>query len=495
MARGGGKGFQDKRFFPSSKTNMANDSVYGQIAVKKKFLTKEQFQQCYQLHRKLKAMGIQAKPLGEILLEKGYLTPEQHKKILAYLKKQSQKIKIQGYEILKLLGSGGMGAVYKARQKSMDRVVALKVLSSHLVGDEEYIARFQQEAHIIAQLNHPNIVSGFDVGQSGPYHYFAMEYIRGKPLGKWLAEGQTLPEEQAVEIGIQMAQVLEHIETKQIVHCDIKPNNILLTKKGQVKLCDWGLARPTHSQTTEEAKAMGTPYYISPEQAATEEVDIRSDIYSLGATLYHLVVGEPVFDGPSPMVVMTKHLTEPIVPARERNPTVSEEFNAVLMKMLARHKQDRYQTPTELLNDFQKLKDGTFELPSPQRLFPTSTSKRGSKKTGPKKSFRRHFPSGLSTKQFHERVSFAFFVFLLVFLFASVYYIIWVDHDKYKALQGSSDPQKEKEAWQMLKKASHYRGMNPDDLLGIAARYREVIERYPNTEAAKEAEAKLKNLK
>src|SRR5690606_23126244 len=201
------------------------------------------------------------------------------------------------YEILARIGSGAMGTVFKARQKHMNRVVALKVLKPSLARDARYAERLQREARIVAKLNHANIVTGYDLGHEGGYHYFVMEFVEGKSLRQLLGEWGIFPEEQVLDVAIQVAQALDHAFGCGVIHRDVKPANILIDDDGRVKLTDMGLAKvESDLALTREGATVGTPQYISPEHARNPQAaDIRSDLYSLGATLFHMATGQTPF--------------------------------------------------------------------------------------------------------------------------------------------------------------------------------------------------------
>jgi len=258
---------------------------------------------------------------------------------------------IAGYELTKRLGRGAMGAVFLARQISLDRQVAFKVLAPRFAKNENYVRRFFREAHAVAKLNHTNIITAFDVGEADGYKYFVMEYVAGPTVADLLERGGALDEERAREIAIQIANALDHAHQNGFVHRDVKPANIILARGGVAKLCDLGLAREVDevSGDTEEGQTLGTPDYISPEQARGERsIDIRADVYSLGATLYHMVTGDVPYTGMTPAVVMTKHLTEPPPDARANNPAVSPSMNRVILMAMAKDRAHRYQTPAEM---------------------------------------------------------------------------------------------------------------------------------------------------
>ncbi|MEN8149394.1 MAG: serine/threonine-protein kinase [Planctomycetota bacterium] len=279
---------------------------------------------------------------------------------------------IAGYELEKRLGRGAMGAVFLARQVSLDRKVAFKVLAPRFARNANYVRRFLREAQAAAKLNHTNIITAFDVGEADNLKYFVMEYVAGPTVADLLARGGALDEDRAKEIVIQTARALEHAHANGFVHRDIKPANIILARGGVAKLCDLGLAKEVEEESgdTEEGQTLGTPDYISPEQARGEKsIDIRADIYSLGATFYHMVTGDVPYTGMTPAVVMTKHLTEAPPDARANNPAVSPATNRVILKAMAKDPARRHQTPAEMLLDL------TAADP-PRKAMPTLKSRR-----------------------------------------------------------------------------------------------------------------------
>ncbi|RME73903.1 MAG: serine/threonine protein kinase [Planctomycetota bacterium] len=269
---------------------------------------------------------------------------------------------IQGFRVVRLLGKGSMGDVYQAIQLSMDRPVAIKILSKDLSSKKEYVDRFFAEAKSVAKLNHPNIISGIDVGKEGELYYFIMEYVEGQNLHKMIKDKGPLPFDQVLDIAIQITKALDHAFENNLVHRDIKPDNIMLTSDGTAKLCDLGLAKKaTAGLKGKDKKTMGTPQYISPEQAlGQQDIDIRSDIYSLGATLYHLLTGSPPFDGDDPVQIMKCHLEEPFPPLEEKIQDLPQRipprFLKILDKMVEKDRNERYQTPQELLEELEALK-------------------------------------------------------------------------------------------------------------------------------------------
>ena len=255
---------------------------------------------------------------------------------------------IPGYHLMEKLGQGATGVVYKARQASMDRLVAVKVLHPRLAADPEFLRRLTREAHVAAKLSHNNIVQAIDVGSAGPLHYFVMELVEGKTIRQDLDDGKVYGEREALEIIVQIAQALEHAAKRGLVHRDVKPANIVLTADGVAKLADLGMARDAADLTQakrERGLAIGTPYYISPEQVrGRENLDVRADIYSLGATLYHMTTGRPPFPGKEVERLLEAHLTEELTPPDHVNQQLSSGLGEVVEFMMAKDRRKRYAT-------------------------------------------------------------------------------------------------------------------------------------------------------
>ncbi|GMV79886.1 MAG: hypothetical protein AMXMBFR7_10700 [Planctomycetota bacterium] len=290
-----------------------------------------------------------------------------------------------GFELIKKLGRGAMGTVYLARQQTLDRLVALKVLAPHLAENEQLIGRFQREARASARLNHPHIVQGIDVGQdreSGLW-YFAMEYVDGPTLWSVLKDAGRIPERRAAAIVLAIAQALECAEKNGIVHRDIKPDNILLTRLGEPKLADLGLAKvlADDATATQSGIAVGTPHYMAPEQVRgeTDRLDVRCDIYALGCTFYHLLSGQTPFEGKAATLIMTQHLSAQPVPIRQLAPEVSDGCARVLGKMMEKSRRARFQSAAELVAALEQLLAPAAESPAqePRRTPPSIRAVRG----------------------------------------------------------------------------------------------------------------------
>jgi len=284
---------------------------------------------------------------------------------------------IAGYQIIEQVGQGGVGRVYRARQPMLDRTVALKVLAPHLAGDAAYVARFQREAAAAAQLNHPGIVTVYAAGQQEGTHYIAMEFVEGETLHNRLDRHGRLEPAEAIAICVHLAEALRYAWDKaRLVHRDIKPDNIFLSTTGEVKLGDLGLARRVggdSTHVTQHGTAWGTPHYMSPEQARGErELDCRSDIYSLGCTLYRMLTGRTPYDGADAMAVMTKHVHEPPPAILKVLPTCPMPVVFLLNKMLAKNPAARPQTYDELLADLHRVHT---QLAQPQAATPAAAPK------------------------------------------------------------------------------------------------------------------------
>ncbi len=252
-----------------------------------------------------------------------------------------------------------MGTVFKARQNHMNRIVALKVLKPSLSRDERFVARLRREGRIVGALNHPNIVTGYDLGEEAGYHFFVMEFVDGESLRDQLGEREVFDTAEVITVAIQVAQALDHAFQQGVIHRDVKPANILIDKSGVVKLTDMGLAKGATDLTlTRDGATVGTPQFISPEQARNpQEVDIRSDLYSLGATLFQMATGRAPFSGDTIGELITKVLNEPAPEAVSVNPEVSPGLNLIIRKLLAKDPALRYQEPADLLDDLDRVQN------------------------------------------------------------------------------------------------------------------------------------------
>jgi serine/threonine protein kinase len=256
------------------------------------------------------------------------------------------------------LGQGGMGAVYLAHHPGLNRPVAIKILPGDLASNPEFRERFFREARLAARLEHPNVVQVHDVGEEQGVHYISMQYVEGKSLDGILKEKKKLSVNEALAITKRVAVALAAAAKLGIVHRDIKPHNILISKDGVVKVADFGLAKDEdcNRSISEPGTVMGTPYYMSPEQAKGEKVDHRSDLYSLGATLYHMLSGKRLFDGGTPVSIVMKQASEQPVPIRELEPTIPDAVGALIDRLLQKNPADRFATADELVRALDGLK-------------------------------------------------------------------------------------------------------------------------------------------
>jgi len=340
------------------------DSQIGRKIIEHKLATADELAICKQRLKEQQESGRRLK-LADVLIEGGYITRSQLERLAKSLDDDSMyrpAQQIPGFQILGKLGQGAMATVFKAKQLSLDRIVAIKVLPKRLSENPEFVDRFYREGRAAARLNHANIVQAIDVGEAGGYHYFVMEYIDGDTVYDRLSDNRRFEEKNAVNIVLQVARALAHAHSRGFIHRDVKPKNIMITKDGEVKLADMGLAREVNdyeTATAEAGRAYGTPYYISPEQIRGEiNIDFRADIYSLGATFYHMVTGKVPFDGPTPSAVMHKHLKEPLVPPDHLNTSLSAGIGEIIEVMMAKKREDRYATTTELIDDMEAISQG-----------------------------------------------------------------------------------------------------------------------------------------
>jgi serine/threonine protein kinase len=265
------------------------------------------------------------------------------------------------FHLLRHLGSGGMADVYLAEQTALQRYVAVKVMKPRLMAmsGETMVARFKQEAMAAAGLNHPNIVQVYTIGQEGDLHYIAQEYVEGKDLASILKTRGKPDLASSLHIMRQVLSALKAAGAAGIVHRDIKPENILITKRGEVKVADFGLAqlqdKPDPAVQEREGTTMGTPLFMSPEQVSGKELDPRSDLYSFGVTCYQLLCGETPFRGPTPTAIAAQHLKTPPPPLKEKNPALPDVICRMVHRMMAKRRNLRYQSADEVSKDLKKL--------------------------------------------------------------------------------------------------------------------------------------------
>ena len=271
------------------------------------------------------------------------------------------------YEILEVIGTGGMAVVYKARCHRLNRLVAIKILKDDYLEDEEFRRRFHSESQAVAMLSHPNFVSIYDVSSSITADYIVMELIDGITLKQYMEKKGVLNWKETLHFAIQISKALEHAHSRGIVHRDIKPHNVMVLKNGAVKVTDFGIARMMSKGNTLTKEALGSVHYISPEQAKGGRVDSRSDIYSLGVVMYEMMSGRPPYDGESPVAVAIQHINGGAVMPSTLNPNIPGGLEQIIMKAMAHEPESRYASATQMLSDMDEFRK------SPAILFDYNT--------------------------------------------------------------------------------------------------------------------------
>ena len=326
--------------------------MLGKLVVSRGLATDEEIEAALGIAR---SSGSTPRALADVLLDHHIITKRQLARLRMNLEGDRAALGIPGYQIMRKLGAGAMATVYLAKQLSLDRLVAIKILPRKFLSDPLFVERFYKEGRAAAKLSDPNIVGALDVGQVGEHHYFVMEYVDGETVFDKLQRDKRIEERTALEIARQVASALKHAHAKGFIHRDVKPKNLMLTASGMVKLADLGLARAVadkEAALAERNKAFGTPYYISPEQIrGATDIGAPADIYGLGATLYHMLTGRVPFEGRSPTEVMQKHLKTPLVPPDHLVPSISSDAAEIVEMMMAKHPSKRYQAAADVLED------------------------------------------------------------------------------------------------------------------------------------------------
>ena len=351
-----------------------DDLIFCQTAIHNKMAKEDQAKECLEALDKAREMGVTAK-IEDIFVNKKVLTAAQVKAIQGALGRTSGAAVtvVADFKVTGKLGEGGMGVVFRAKQISLDRDVALKILPPRLAADSDYVEKFHREARSVARLNHPNIIQVYAAGNDKGFNYMAIEFVDGASAGDLLKKQGKFLEKPAARLLMDMAQALQHAHNYPIIHRDIKPDNIMMTQSGVAKLADLGLAKETISASiTQTGDIVGTPVYMSPEQAGSTEIDGRSDIYSLGATVFHLVAGTPPFDSDNVLKLLMMHAQDPPPPLKSKAPEISDPFCAIIDFMLVKDPGSRYQTAEELSADLDHYQRGEpLEFASPSlRLEP-----------------------------------------------------------------------------------------------------------------------------
>lgn len=275
------------------------------------------------------------------------------------------------YEIISELGGGGMARVYRGQDRLLNRSVTIKILREQYASDKEFLTRFQREAQAVASLSHPNVVSIYDVGQDDGLHYLIMEYVEGRSLKDLISERAPLPPLEAIDIALQICDALEHAHENGVIHRDIKPHNILITRNGRVKVTDFGIAQAVSEVTMSQSGNMiGSVHYLAPEQARGGVVGATADIYSLGIVLYEMLTGVLPFQGETPVAVAIKHLQESPRPLRDLNPNVPPALERIVMRSLEKDPSRRYPSAAALRSDLRAVKNALADASFATQVLP-----------------------------------------------------------------------------------------------------------------------------
>jgi serine/threonine-protein kinase len=338
------------------------DFVFAERVLQHGYATEEQVQECLSLLDRLRGEMQIDESLANLMVKKGYLAPAQANVLDAEIdpsRAGRPRNAIEGYRLLERIGSGAMGSVYKAHHLKLDIAVALKVLRPSLASSRTQIERLKREAQLAARLNHPNVVRSLDVGESNGFHYLVMEFVEGKTVRDLIQKGP-LPEKEALAIVRQVASGLAHAHANGVVHRDVKPGNIMITREGTAKLADFGLARGQQpSDLTLEHASIGTPQYVAPEQMRRgSDATPRSDLFSLGSTLYHMVTGRPPFDGESLGEIVQNVLVCRFPPPESVAKGLSRDTIYVIGRLMRSNPRERYASAAELVADLERMGQG-----------------------------------------------------------------------------------------------------------------------------------------
>jgi len=275
------------------------------------------------------------------------------------------------YRLIDRIGSGGMSVVYRAQDLSLGRIVAIKVLNENLTDDEGFLRRFQREAHAAANLSHPNIVTVHDIGQDGDRHYIVMEYIDGRTVKQLVRlqnqQGQPLPVSRVLDLAIQICAGIGYAHRANLVHCDVKSQNILVTRDDRVKVADFGIARALSEATqhTSDSQIWGTPHYFSPEQAAGQPASPASDVYAIGVVMFELLTGRLPFVAETHTALALKHMHEPPPRASDLNPLVPPQLDQIVRKVMSKEPAARYRTADQLGRILSAYRESSLQITGP----------------------------------------------------------------------------------------------------------------------------------
>ena len=335
-----------------SRSGSASDSLVARLIVERGLAPQTEVDAAIAA---LRANAGQGRAFSDILVDAQIVTRRQLARLRNEAESDKTVLRIPGFQMIRKLGAGAMASVYLAKQVSLDRLVAVKVLPKQFSADQNFIERFYREGQAAAKLSDPNIVGALELGRVGEQHYFVMEYVDGDTVYDRIVAAKRMKDRDALQIVRQIASALKHAHAAGFIHRDIKPKNIMITRSGVVKLADLGLARAMSDKKTAEAerhKAFGTPYYISPEQVrGAVDLGPPADIYGLGATFYHMLTGRVPFEGRDPTEVMRHHLESPLTPPDQIVSGISQSTAEIVEMMMAKKAKDRYQSAQELMDD------------------------------------------------------------------------------------------------------------------------------------------------
>ncbi len=279
------------------------------------------------------------------------------------------------YRLIDRIGTGGMSVVYRGQDQSLGRIVAIKVLHENLTDDEGFLRRFQREAHAAANLSHPNIVTVHDIGQDGNRYYIVMEFVDGRTLKQLIRlqnqQGRPLSVGQALDLGIQVCAGIGYAHRANLIHCDVKSQNILITRDDRVKVADFGIARAMSEATqhTVDSQIWGTPHYFSPEQAAGQGATPASDVYAIGVVLFELLTGRLPFQAETHTALALKHIQESPPRASEFNPLVPPQLDQILLKVMSKEPAARYRTGDQLGRILSAYRESSLQVTGPVSLL------------------------------------------------------------------------------------------------------------------------------
>ena len=324
--------------------------TFGDVAVSRGFVTQKQVHECLDIQADLSKNNVK-KLLGDILVERGYLLAHQIE-LIREQQKLSASRTIQKYEIIGKLGEGGMGTVLKARRVGDGQIVAIKILLKRLAANEEFLKRFYREAKLGLTMDHPNVIRGLEVGESNGLHFMALEFVDGEDIGDSLKKRGFFLEGQALAIILAAARGMSYAHKLGLIHRDVKPANLMLTKAGTVKVMDFGLARADQEDQhlTMSGALVGTPHYMAPEQVEGKvEIDARADMYSLGITLFHMLTGRPPFIAKNMYDILMSHVRETVPNPRDYNTNISDETATLVLWMCEKDREKRLPSMERLI--------------------------------------------------------------------------------------------------------------------------------------------------